>query len=104
MKSLQPFLHFHRIGRAAAEEALDRALEHQDRARWIPGGRFPELAARYVGARAFIRWQQPAVRLLRRQILDDGVRFPQPEIAVLEARHALVRIEGRVRGGFLVAL
>jgi hypothetical protein len=104
VEPLQPFFHFHRVGRSAAEEALHRSLVEEDRACRVAGGRFPELPARDIGAAALVRGQQAALGLLRREVLDDGVRLPEFEIALLERRHALVGIDRRIGGGLLVTL
>ncbi len=66
--------------------------------------RIPELPARHVGARLLVARQQPGFRLLRRQVLHDGPRLGEHEVAVHQRGDGAVRVERQVVGALVLTL
>src|SRR5262249_1148465 len=82
-----------RIRPAAAEAALHEVLVDQRTAGALPVGELPALPPADVGLVPRIGRPQPRLRLLRGEVLHDGVRFPEHEAVVLEDGHLAVGVE-----------
>src|SRR5690348_6918831 len=93
-----------RIGRPHAKESLDQVLKEQRHAGIAaPVRALPVLPAHDVGARSrIVRPQRTG--FFAGEILHDGVRLPEHEIAVDERRGAAGRIQSQILRRPIIAL
>src|SRR5262249_59971817 len=71
-----------RVWAAAAEALLHEVLVDQRAAGPLPVRQLPALPAADIGLPSRVRRPEPRLRLLRRQVLHDGVRLPEHDAAL----------------------
>jgi hypothetical protein len=92
-----------RVG-GPAEQRLDAVLDEEHVARREPARRLPEQPAVHVGARAQVGGIGRRVADLVSRVLQDRVRLPQHEVAVLHRGDRRVGIQREVGVRLLLAL
>jgi hypothetical protein len=68
---------------------------------WPEHSRLPVHPAFRVESCSYVRWAEPAVPALMREISDHNIRFPKPHVAVLDRRYKGVRIQRTILRGFV---